>query len=349
MSRLTAGVYGEESVSDHAPVLASHRLRPAGEGSVRAARSGVLPGQLSRRLLARTSLVLAFGGVLTQIAYPLLTGAPLRVATVLSVLLFAAAGVLHAGLTWGPGAGAVVLLVVAGGLGLAAETLGVHTGFPFGDYHYSGGLGAQLAEVPIVVPLAWTMLAYPCLLLGRRLSGTVSRAVVRLRPNGGHFRLVSPVITILLGGLGLAGWDLFLDPQMVAQGNWSWAHPSPALPGVPGVPLTNYAGWLLVSMVIIAALDRALPDRPPNSELIPAVVLAWTWLGSAIGNLAFFDRPWVALYGGLVMGAVTLPYLLALRSEHVLDQADGRTGGRGFGPPARPVRSSADRAIEDQV
>ena len=45
---------------------------------------------------------------------------------------------------------------------------------------------------------------------------------------------------------GLAAWDVFLDPQMVDDGHWRWADPTPGLPGVDGVPLTNFAGWLLV-------------------------------------------------------------------------------------------------------
>ena len=282
-------------MSNRAHVLATHRTTPANDG----VPSG--PGPLIEDVdepagaQAVAAAGLAAAGVLSQIAYPLLSGEALRIATVLSVLLLAAAALLHASAGWGVRA-AGVLLLVAGGLGLVAETVGVHTGVPFGDYGYADTLGARLAGVPIVVPLAWTMLAYPCLLLGRRLAfGNAHGAT----------------ITALTGGLALAGWDLFLDPQMIAQGHWSWAHPSPALPGVPGVPLTNYAGWLLVSVLMIAALDRALP-RPPVPELTPAAVLAWTWLGSAVGNLVFFGRPWVALYGGLVMGVVVLPYLLAL-------------------------------------
>jgi putative membrane protein len=182
------------------------------------------------------------------------------------------------------------------------------------------------------------MLAYPCLLLGRRLGATLISRWTRPFPSAAP---AGRMITVLAGGLGLAGWDLFLDPQMVAQGNWSWTDPSPGLPGVPGVPLTNYAGWLLVSMLIVAALDRALPAGRPNSELNPAVVLAWTWLGSTVGNLAFFDRPWVALYGGLAMGAVTLPYLLALEGE--------TAGTRENARATEAAETSVDRTIEDQA
>jgi uncharacterized membrane protein len=298
-------------MSNRVHVLAHRTSPPGGEGPagsdspVQPARRPVAGGVSPSPRAKAATAALAAAGVLSQIAYPLLNGEALRIATVLSVLLLAAAMVQHARTAWGGRAGGVLLLV-AGGLGLVAETVGVHTGVPFGDYQYADTLGPQLAGVPIVVPLAWTMLAYPSLRLGRRLAAGQAPGLGRR------------VLIALTGGLALAGWDLFLDPQMVAQGHWSWAHPSPALPGVPGVPLTNYAGWLLVSVLLITALDRALPAGAgpaaahPAGELAPAAVLAWTWLGSTVGNLVFFDRPWVALYGGLVMGVVVLPYLLAL-------------------------------------
>jgi putative membrane protein len=107
------------------------------------------------------------------------------------------------------------------------------------------------------------------------------------------------------GGLALAAWDLFLDPQMVADGHWTWRFPEPALPGVPGVPLTNYAGWVWSR----SADHRHAQGAPaaPVPERVPAAVLAWTWLGSTLGNLAFFDRPWVAVYGGVAMGRSSGP------------------------------------------
>ena len=101
--------------------------------------------------------------------------------------------------------------------------------------------------MPVVVPLAWTMMAYPVLLAARRLT---RRWVV------------------LVGAFGLAAWDVCLDPQMVGDGHWTWADPTPALPGVPGIPLTNYAGWLLAGGLLMAAADaRHCPgSRRPTSR-----------------------------------------------------------------------------------
>lgn len=237
--------------------------------------------------------VLAAGVVLAQISYPLLDGEPLRLVTIGTVLLFFAASVAHAWVHRGAGWALWFTVVTAGG-GFLAEALGTATGYPFGDYTYAGSLGPRLLAVPVVVPLAWTMMAYPAFLAGRRLSRSLGW---------------------LLAAVALTAWDLFLDPQMVAAGHWSWAHPTPALPGVPGIPLTNYAGWLLVSLVMMGLLDRTLPRRRDASEGQPAALFAWTWLGSAVGNLFFFDRPWVALVGFVAMGLVGLPYLLALWSD----------------------------------
>jgi len=245
-------------------------------------------------------ILLVVTGVLVQISYPLTSGAALQTVTFSSVLLLTAAGLLHAALRWSV-PHAVVLLTAAGGIGLLAETVGVHTGYPFGEYAYTDRLGPQLAGVPLLVPIAWTMIAYPALLLGRRLAGTDGVA--------------GQVRTAVLGGLTLATWDLYLDPQMIAQGAWRFSNPDPALPGVPGIPLSNYAGWLLVALVMIAVLDRVLPGTasPDSGDEWPAAaVLTWTWIGSAIGNLVFFGRPWVGLYGGLGMGLTMIPYLRAL-------------------------------------
>ena len=254
---------------------------------------------MSRPPLRDAALTLAAAAVLTQLAYPLLDGAAVRVATVLAVTLFGAASLTHAAATRGLRVAATVLLV-AGGLGLAAEAVGVATGVPFGEYRYSGTLGPQLLGVPVVVPLAWVMMGWPALLAGRLLAA---------RRRAGW-------VAVPVGAWLLASWDLFLDPQMVEAGHWAWRFPEPALPGVPGIPLTNYAGWVLVSLLIVAALDAVVPAQPHgvHDHVVPAVLLAWTWLGSTLANAAFFGRPAVAAYGFVAMGVVVAPYLQRVRT-----------------------------------
>jgi uncharacterized membrane protein len=242
--------------------------------------------------------------VMAQLSSPFLAPEDLNASTIVIVLLFVAASLAHAAATGGRHT-AVRVLAVAGGLALAVEALGVTTGYPFGAYEYTGTLGPTLVGVPVLIPLAWTMMAYPCLLAGRRLAAVAAR---RMGP--------ARAATAVLGGTMLTSWDLYLDPQMVAAGHWLWEHPSPALPGVPGIPLTNYAGWFVVAVAMVAALDRAVPARTASGdEMVPVVLLTWTWLGSAASNVMFFGRPAVAAYGMVVMGLTMVPYLWLVRDD----------------------------------
>ena len=234
-------------------------------------------------------LVAAAIGV--QIAYPLMPDAWRTEVTVTSVVVFFLAAVADAGRVHGL-AGALLLVAVAGGGGLVAEAVGVATGWPFGHYAYTGSLGPELFGVPVVVPMAWAMMAWPALVVARTLA-------------------VRTPAVIAVGAVALTAWDIFLDPQMVAAGHWTWFDPEPGLPLVSGIPLTNYAGWLLVSAVVMAALNGALRGQRGPSAPAAALYL-WVYSSSVLGHLVFFGLPGSAVTGGLVMGAVAVPFAVAL-------------------------------------
>ncbi|MCP9619845.1 carotenoid biosynthesis protein [Nocardia otitidiscaviarum] len=181
--------------------------------------------------------------VAVQILYPLTAGVARDRVIVAVVLLSAATAVTHAGRTRGV-RWAVGVLVIVSGVGLLAEMVGTATGFPFGCYDYaSGRIGPSVAGVPLVVALAWTGGLYPVWIVAGQL---YSRTVMR----------------VMMTAVGAVGWDLFLDPQMVADGQWTWCSPWPGLPGLPEIPLTNYLGWFAVGLVmagLLAAWDRAEP------------------------------------------------------------------------------------------
>ncbi|MEO6821584.1 MAG: carotenoid biosynthesis protein [Candidatus Nanopelagicales bacterium] len=244
--------------------------------------------------LRAVPIVMALLTIALQIAWPLTSGAARDVLTALTVVVFFLASATHAlvvrGAPWAAG-----WLLASAGIGLAAEVIGTRTGALFGNYAYSGKLGPELLGVPLVIPLAWAMMSYPCLLAARRL--------VR-----------SPLATALVAAIALASWDLFLDPQMVTQGAWAWtAATYQHLIGIPGVPWQNFAGWLCVSFVLMLVLDR-LPRRnhdgavPPDGT--PALLLTWTYASSVLLNVGFEHRPGVAAWGGVVMGLVVVPYLV---------------------------------------
>jgi len=239
----------------------------------------------ARRLPAALAVVT----VLLQIAYPLVSGHPRDVLTVVTVVAFFLAStshaLLHRGLTW-----TSVFILVTAGFGLVAEAVGTATGVPFGHYSYASSLGAKVFGVPLVIPLAWSMFAYPSLLVGQALGGSRGRAA-------------------LIGGWALASWDLFLDPQMVEAGHWRWTSVRHALPGAPHIPVSNYLGWLAVALLMLSLLQllpRRLPSRrypqghhPGDTgtsdstadDRQPAVLFLWTYGSSVLANAVFFGRP----------------------------------------------------------
>lgn len=234
----------------------------------------------TRGVLALLALVV----VGLQISYPLAHGSARDRLTVLIVVALAATCVVHALATRGART-AVLLLLVTALPGYAVEVLGVHSGFPFGTYAYSDALGRRVWGVPPVIGLAWTMLAWPAALAARRL---VSNTTAR----------------IAVGAWALASADLFLDPQQVAAGHWTWRFPSPHLPGVEDIPLTNYLGWLGVALVISVAVQTIAGG---GDDVVPIALYLWLYVGWIVALAAFLDLGAAAAWGALGMGIVTLP------------------------------------------
>jgi uncharacterized membrane protein len=231
--------------------------------------------------------------VLTQICYPLTGGGVRAGLTVATVLLGCLLSVSHALLTRGVRAAAALVATATLG-GFAVEAAGVATGFPFGTYDYSGQLGPKLLGVPLIIPLAWTWMAWPAWLAALRLtSSTVGRVV--------------------LAAAGLAAWDLFLDPQMVAEGYWTWRSPTPALPGVPGIPIGNYLGWAGFALLLMAALAGASKISTAIAQDAPMLALwFWTYASSVLAHAVFLGLPASAAWGGVLMGAVVIPLAVKL-------------------------------------
>lgn len=245
---------------------------------------------------AKTGIRLAWAfasvTIVGQIAWVLVPLEARVPVTQLTVATFFLASVTHSAVTRGPRWTAAYVAITMG-IGWLVEAVGTATSWPFGDYSYTELLGPRLGSVPIVIPMAWAMMAYPVLLATRRL--TTNRFLV-------------PVI----GGVLFASWDLFLDPQMVAEGYWVWHQLGWTLPGIDNIPAQNFAGWLATAIVLMLALDALPTTVRDRDERVPAVMLTWVYLSNVLSAAVFFDRPAVAVWGGLCMGVVIVPWWLAL-------------------------------------
>jgi uncharacterized membrane protein len=161
----------------------------------------------------------------------------------------------------------------------AVERLGTTTGVPFGRYRYSGPLRPEVGGVPIAVPLAWWAMAVPARETAHAVLGADVPAAGRLA----------------VGAAALAAWDLFLDPQMTAEGYWRWSRRG----RYRGIPASNFAGWLLCGAVVMALLEALLPPAAPDAVLVGEY--AAMAVMETVGFAAFLGDRTVAAVGGAAM------------------------------------------------
>ncbi len=229
--------------------------------------------------------------ILCQVLYPQAPAAWNIRLTALTVFLFLGASVAASWHRSGPRF-ALSLAGLAFLVGLASEILGVHTGFPFSTYWYTDALQPQLFEVPILIPLAWAMMAYPAWRIGELLGNR-------------------PVTRALFAAAALTAWDVALDPQMVGQGFWIWPNGGQ----YAGIPLINFVGWFAVGAVLFGwwALGARAPSRPSRwclTDLLGPLLFAWTWIGETVAHALFFAGWAVAIASFIAMGLLTVPALL---------------------------------------
>ncbi len=197
------------------------------------------------------------------------------------VVSFAVTVALVIGARWGASRAAGAVAVVTT-LTLAVEWAGHSTGYPFGEYDYTGALAPTLAGVPVIVPLAWFAMGVAALEVGHHIAR-------------------SRVGAVAIGALALTAWDLFLDPQMVDAGYWQWATQG----SYHGIPWTNYVGWLATGAVVLGLVERLRPPTPPPSTGLLALY-SWWAVSYAFAFVVFFGAPGVAVVGGAAMGAISL-------------------------------------------
>ena len=181
---------------------------------------------------------------------------------------------------WGAGRAGSAAAVTAVATGVV-ERVGTNTGLPFGQYGYTQALRPQIAHVPVIVPLAWFGMGLP--------SREAAHAAL-----GQHS---TPVRRIALGSAAMTAWDLFLDPQMVGEGYWAWLRR-----GVyRGIPLSNFAGWFLTGLGIMALFELVLPPKRRDPDVRLVGQYGYVSVMQTLGFAKYFRDPLVAVVGGLGM------------------------------------------------
>jgi putative membrane protein len=278
---------------------ATDRLAPEAQG-------------LSGRILIWLAVVLlclfAYEGVLRAVLLgivrlPLLPGGLITLTTIVALSSLA-----HAWYSLG-GRLTLAFFGLSAAVSWVYEQVGVATGLVFGAYHYTGYLGARLGDVPLLIPLAWFMMTYPSyvianLAIERRATGT-PQGVARLI----RLAAVSAVVMTV--------WDLVIDPILSGSSvrAWVWETGGPYF----GIPIHNYAGWLLTTFTVYLAY-RALEQRfapvplGPVTESVAALAVVTYAVMLASNLLSGVAPAGLAAIGPVVMGVPLAVAAWRLRS-----------------------------------
>ena len=117
----------------------------------------------------------------------------------------------------------IVFGILAMVLGYCSEVIGIHTGFPFGNYEYGQTLGFKLFEVPLVIGVNWLLLVY--------VSGNLFSS-----------RIKNDWFAAGLAASLMVGIDVFIEPVAINLDFWTWEGDV--------IPISNYFGWFGVSFIL---------------------------------------------------------------------------------------------------
>jgi len=150
---------------------------------------------------------------------------------------------------------------------LIAESVGVSSGLLFGSYRFTDMLGFKwFGLVPALIPVAWFNIAVPSFVA----------ASLAFPSRGGR----------LMGGATLMlAWDLCTDPLMGHRYSfWVWLHPG----WYYGIPFSNFAGWFVMGLLVMAWLDRCSWLRVDEDRRRPFLAHYGVTLFMALGLVLIY-------------------------------------------------------------
>ena len=159
---------------------------------------------------------------------------------------------------------AVISLVVSN----IFENMSILTGFPFGHYYYTDGLGPKLFLVPILIGPAYLGTGYLSWMLARVILGATEQRLP------GHSIFTVPVLASFI----MVSWDLSFDPiASTINHNWIWEQGGNYF----GVPFSNFMGWFLTVFVFFELFALYLRGRQNAYSQVPAMSREY-WLQAVV-------------------------------------------------------------------
>ncbi|MEG3659786.1 carotenoid biosynthesis protein [Arenibacter palladensis] len=146
--------------------------------------------------------------------------------------------------------GTGLFVVIAYTVSTFLEDLSIHTGFPFGNYHY------DLSSAPFAVPFIdqVPVVVGPIYIAVGYLSWTIGSIIMNHADR--HLDKKSNIFLLpMVSAFIMVQFDLVQDPSTSTyQGLWVWENGG----GFVGVPLVNFLGWYLTCYLFMQLFTLVL-------------------------------------------------------------------------------------------
>jgi putative membrane protein len=182
-----------------------------------------------------------------------------------------------------------------------AEFSSTRIGVPFGLYHYTGLTRGQeifIVDVPLMDSLSFTFLAYAAFCLARAALG----------------RRGAPWQLAVGGGVLMMLLDVVIDPIAVRGDQWFlgriFYYPDGGV--YFGVPLSNFAGWMVVGAAGIGLYLAVTSRDGREGQPIGGMALYYAVLAFNLAVTAWIGE-WALLALGLLLHAAVVALLCVVR------------------------------------
>jgi uncharacterized membrane protein len=161
---------------------------------------------------------------------------------------------------------ATFVIAVTGG---AAHALGAITSMPFGPFTFGTTAGNELFEtLPWSVPLIWVV----AILNSRGVARLILRPWRKMSAYGFWLMGLTTALTVL--------FDFAFEP-VASRVNHYWLWTPTRFPVTwQGVPLSNFLGWLVVSLLIVVFIAPTLINKQPRKRHSPDFHPFTVWVGA---------------------------------------------------------------------
>ncbi len=206
----------------------------------------------------------------------------------------------------------VVITLIAGGI----ATAGAIAGVPFGPISYTDRIGQDLFHpLPWTIPLLWLVLV-----LNAR--GTARLLLRRWRHSPVYGYWLIGIATLLV-----LAFDIGFEPIATHVTHyWIW-QPAKTSFVWYGAPWSNFAGWILTTLLLLAFALPALINKKPGTH--PPVwhpLVVWTILHALVATAAFAGKQMtLGVFVVAIAVVIILAVVMSVRiTDQILDEASDK-------------------------